>query len=182
MSAIHPSTKRRGVVVALSAGLLAATLPGAASATAGPAVAAICSASIPLHLSPGLSLLTQNSGTNQSFGETGTLGCAGKVDGLRVTGTGTIGFRGNYAGTCSAASGGGTWSFSLPVDDNGTARVIHHSGTYNAPNVGLAITFNGQFETGKLSGLGLVVPGTGNCLTQPLSTATLPMVGVQLTQ
>lgn len=180
----HPSTKRRRTVIALSVGLLlaGATLSGAAPAAAAPAVTALCSASLPLNLSPGLSLLQQTHGTNQSFGETGTLNCAGGIDGLPVTGGGTIGFAGNYAGTCSAASGGGTWSFSLPVNDHGTARVIHHSGTYTAPNVTLAIVFNGAFETGKLSGAGLVIPGKGNCLTQPLTNATLPMVGVTLTQ
>jgi hypothetical protein len=177
--------RRRSLSLLVAAGALlvggVATAPGSAGAAI-PAITAVCSATVPLHLAPGLRALQRTEGSNQSFGETGTLGCAGTLDGLRIVGTGTIGFAGTYAGTCSAASGRGTWSFSIPVDDHGVTRVVQHSGTYSAPNVTLAILFTGRFETGQLSGAGAVVPTQGNCLTQPLTGALLPMLDVQLTQ
>lgn len=167
------------VVVALAVGVSASA---AAPAAASPSVAAVCSATLPLNLSPGLQLLRRTQGTNQSFGETGTLSCIGTLDRFHVAGPGTIGFVGPYNGTCSAATGDGTWSFTIPVDDNGVRRLIHHSGTYSAPNVGLVIAFNGIFETGRLGGAGAVIPVQGNCLTQALTKATFPMLDVQLTQ
>lgn len=172
----------------LVAGLLVAGMGGpAAAASAAPvkataSVAALCAATIPLNISPGLRLLQPTAGTNQSFGETGTLSCLGTLDGFPIAGTGTIGFSGNYSGTCTYASGSGTWSFSVPVNDHGVTRVIHHSGTYTAPNVGLAIVFDGLFQTGRLSGAGVVVLQQGNCALQPATKGSLPMVDVSLTQ
>ncbi|PZS20838.1 MAG: hypothetical protein DLM57_00350 [Pseudonocardiales bacterium] len=178
------NARRRTLTGLVAAVLLTAVIaPMSTSASAAsPALTAVCAAAIPLNLSPGLRLLQSTQGTNRSLGETGTLSCVGNLDGFPVTGPGTIGFAGAYAGTCAAASGAGTWSFSLPVSDRGVTRVIHHSGTYTAPNVGVAIVFTGLFQTGRLAGAGAVVALHGECVTQPITRASLPMLGVQLTQ
>lgn len=156
-----------GLLIAGMGAPAAASPVNAAPVKATASVAALCAATIPLNISPGLRILQPTSGTNQSYGETGTLSCLGTLDGFPIAGTGTIGFSGNYSGTCTYASGTGTWSFSVPVNDHGVIRVIHHSGTYSAPNVGLAIVFDGLFQTGRLSGAGVVVLQQGNCALQP---------------
>ncbi len=141
----------------------------------------ICSAKITLNLSPGLQFLTPTSGSNQSFGETGTLSCpGGTLDGYPVSGPGTIGFSATYAGTCFRATGGGVWFFTLPVNDNGTIRMIHHQGTYQGPSVGTAISFNGLYDGGRLGGTGLVTPVQGDCALTPMTKATFNFVGLNL--
>lgn len=191
-SARHLSTHPRGslgrrrarLAVAAAAVLVAVGIPAASATTSSSqqSLNAVCSATIPLNISPGLFALKHSQGTNQSFGETGTLNCTGKLDGHRIAGPGTVGFAGHYGGTCNATTGVGKWSFSLPVDDNGVTRVIHHAGAYDSPGVSLAIVFNGKFETGRLTGTGLVTPVQGDCLAQPMTKATFTLVGLQLTQ
>lgn len=165
-------------------GLLLAgvAVPGASAVASVPRVAAVCTASLPINLSPGLQLLKATQGTNQSFGESGILNCIGTLDGLPIAGPGTIGFSGNYSGKCSGATGIGTWSFTIPVNDHGITELIQHSGTYSAPNVGVVLTFDGQFQTGSLKGAGVVLASQGDCVLKPITKGTLPMVGVTLTQ
>jgi hypothetical protein len=185
-TAAHLSTRRRTYVVAAVALALplGAEMPTASAATesARTSVAAVCSATIPLNISPGLLALTRTQGSNQSLGETGSLSCLGTLDGHPVAGPGTVGFTGTYDGTCNSTSGTGTWSFSLPVDDNGVTRVVHHGGAYTAPGLSLVIIFTGDFETGRLAGTGPVLPVQGNCLTQPMTKASFILTGLQLTQ
>lgn len=183
----HTSTTSRGsrgrrrvlVTIAAAAMLLGVQVPTTAAAAS---LEAVCSAKIPLNLNPGLKLLVRTQGSNQSYGETGVLSCVGKLDGYTVAGPGTVGFVATYDGTCNSATGGGSWFFSVPVNDNGGIRVIHHTGYYQGPSVSLVISFNGTFETGRLAGTGPVVPVQGNCLTQPMTKATFNLVGLQLTQ
>lgn len=173
--------RRARCAIAVAAVLMSVGVP-TASATSSSTPTAVCSATIPLNLDPGLFALKRTQGTNQSFGETGTLNCIGKLDGHRIAGPGTVGFAGTYGGTCNATTGGGRWSFSLPVDNNGATRVIQHAGRYSAPGVGLVISFTGKFETGRLAGAGPVTPVQGDCLTRPMTKATFTLVGVQLAQ
>lgn len=179
------SSRREARLAVAAALVLVGVGSPTTSATASgsqPSLSAVCSASIPLNISPGLFALKESQGSNQSFGETGTLNCAGTLDGHRIVGPGTVGFAGQYGGTCNATTGVGTWSFSLPVDDNGTTRVVHHAGAYTSPGVGLLIVFTGKFESGQLAGTGPVVPVQGDCLLKPMTKATFTLVGLQLTQ
>jgi len=68
------------------------------------------------------------------------------------------------------------------VNDHGVTRLIQHSGTYSAPNLGLAIVFGGRFETGRLSGVEAVILQQGNCVLQPATKGSFPMIDVQLSQ
>lgn len=151
-----------------------------------PSVAALCSATATLNLSPGLRLLQETQGTNQSFGETGTLRCAGKIDGKTITGPGTIGFSSTYRGNCLAITGGGAWFFTLPT--NGGS--VHRQGTYSGPSIGSVVYFDGSFPGGRMTGAGPVVPVQGSCVPPlpllpppaPLTKGTLILTGLQLTQ
>ncbi len=149
-------------------------------------VTATCGATATLNLSPGLQLIKQTQGTNQSLGQTGTLRCAGKLDGHTVTGPGSIGFSSTYKGNCLAISGGGAWFFSIPT----SGGVIHKQGTYNGPSIGSIVYFDGSFPGGRMIGSGPVVPTAGSCVPPlpflpppaPLTKGDLTLIGLQLTQ
>ncbi len=153
---------------------------GAASVTA------TCGATATLNLSPGLQLIKETQGTNQSFGETGTLRCSGKLDGQTITGPGTIGFSAIYKGTCLAVTGGGAWFFTIPT----AGGLIHREGIYSGPSIGSTVIFDGSFPGGTMKGAGPVVPVTGSCVPSlplmpppaPLTKGDLTLVGLQMTQ
>ncbi len=181
---VHHTTKTRtkviiGTLIGLAL-ILALAILIAPKATAAGGTLGVCSASIPLNLSPGVQLLTPTSGTNQSFGETGTLNCAGTFEGKPIAGPGTVGFKATYSGTCLSVAGGGSWSFTIPVTINGGIQLVHRSGTYNGPAIGTVIVFDGTYPGGKLTGTGLVVPTQGDCALTPMTKATFNFLGLQL--
>ncbi|HUC20355.1 MAG TPA: hypothetical protein VMR98_02590 [Candidatus Polarisedimenticolaceae bacterium] len=146
--------------------------------------AGICSANVVLHLSKGVSFAKKipesQKGDNTSIDpltgvlETGRFSClpGATIDGYKVAGPGTIGFKAKYWGSCFKAPGGGTWSFHIPVYDQGGVRMLARSGAYTGPAIGLAIKFSGAFQGGHLGGVGLVIPMVGNCLPRhPMLTA-----------
>lgn len=143
---------------------------------------ATCQASIPINMSPGLWLTKQTSGTNQSFGQTGTLDCDGYIDGYKITGPGKVGFSATYSGTCSFVAGGGVWSFSVPIDKNGHLVIVTKSGTYNGPSFAAQIVFDGEFNGGTLKGVGSVTREQGDCVNTPVTKGMFNFTGLELRQ
>jgi hypothetical protein len=128
---------------------------------------------IPTRLSPGFSL-TASTGTYGTVGETGTITCIGSMDGHRVTGPGTFGFEGIYAGDCFGNNGSGTYSFTVPTEVGSK----HFTGSYTERRTG----FNGPVEAsqpgGRFQGLFLVLPQKGDCIVSPVTEVMINIAGM----
>lgn len=129
---------------------------------------AVCALAFPLHFSTGLSL-TPSTGSDGSGGETGSINCAGTFDGHRVTGPGSFGFQSAvYTSTCLGDNAAGsTYFFTVPTD----AGPMHMVGTFSDVRIGLTIVANGSQPGASGSGVFVVVPSRGNCITAPLTDA-----------
>ena len=152
-----------GVVVALLLPILVA-LPAYAQG----ATNAVCTLAFRLHFSTGLSL-TPSTGSDGSGGETGSINCAGMFDGHRVMGPGAFGFQSTvYTSTCLGdTAAGNTYFFTVPTD----AGPMHFVGTFSDIRIGLTIVVNGSQPGARASGVFVVVPTKGNCITDPLTDA-----------
>jgi hypothetical protein len=133
---------------------------------------ALCSMRIPASLSPGFSL-TSSTGTYGTSGETGTIICSGTVDGHRVTGPGSFGFRGTYTGDCFGNVGSGTYSFTVPTE----AGPMHFAGTYSETRTGFTGPVRASQRGARFSGAFVVVPIKGDCASEPVTQVSINILG-----
>ena len=136
-------------LVAIAAALLAVTGGSSSAATA-----AACAGNGTAQSSPGFLATTSRS---ESFTFSGKVTCEG-------TKSGAVSGLGHLSGTCSALNGSITISGAL----NGTVTVATHG-----PAFRLSGTVNGL----PITAVGSFVPSTGNCVTKPLTAATVAFTG-----
>jgi hypothetical protein len=137
---------------------------------------ASCSLSFSVYTTPGLGI-TPSSGQFSSRGETGTINCLGKIFGHTVTGPGTFGFEGTLTNSsCLYHEGSGTAFFTVPTD----AGPIHVSGGgfYNVALGVLGIDHATHDGGLVFDGSYVLLPVTGNCLTEPVTEAHVLMSGL----
>jgi hypothetical protein len=148
--------------------------------TAGPALAqggsaADCLISVPVHLSPAVSMVP-TSGTETSGGETGSIACTGTFDGQRVTGPGPFGYEGTFTGiTClfDSAPLSGRYSFTVPTD----AGSLHFIGTITDARIAVIDRFDLSQSGAHLTGSAAVVPINGTCLITPTTDILITILG-----
>lgn len=155
-----------------------ALLPAAAQAQSqsdrSGATRAECSLSVPAFFSPGLGL-SPTSGTFDSRGETGTINCVGTISGQTVTGPGSFGFEGSFSeSSCLSHKGSGTAYFTVPTHDgplhvSGGAFTITGTGIFGQVH---AVHSEHGFEA---RGTYVLLPGKGNCVTEPVTEAGVLM-------
>ena len=153
--------------------LLVAVLIASLSLVASPAQAAdnaICTASMPVTFSPGLTL-TAGPSTFTTQGATGTIDCHGSLQGKQITGSGTLVNGGvNNGGTCAQGTGTGQFLAQIPTVDG----LVALSGPFTFQYLGVVGTFTGSTFSGTFQFL----PTSGNCLTAPMTQALLLAEGV----
>jgi hypothetical protein len=159
------------------AGVLASVacvaLPATASAQPAAKTSAVCSARLTVTITPGFRV-TPGSGALTSQGETGTLTCAGTIDGQRVTGPGTVGLDESYTnGGCLSHVGRGTASITVPT----TAGAKHLVGAATSRRTALLLSADVRFPGAHFGGIGLAVPLRGSCLLTPMRQALISVTG-----
>jgi hypothetical protein len=146
--------------------LFAAVLLAVLSTIATPVHAAdlaVCVASHPLALSPGLTLTAgQHRYTNGSIG---TINCLGLLNGHQIVGTGSLTDEGVLIGTCLEGGGSGEFRLRIPTD-HGTVLVAEK---YSFRYLGVAGTFSGPVFSGAFQFL----PQVGDCLLAPLTQVSV---------
>jgi hypothetical protein len=157
----HGALRIGGSVAALAAVALLTAAPARAAGT----TSAVCTSAFTATVSPGFRL-TPSTGTVTTNGEVRSLTCSGKIDGQRVTGSGTLGVDYVYApgSTCLSHTGSGTVRFTLPT----TAGTKHMVGALTVRRAALVLSAQAQFPAARLSGIGVVVPAAGSCMLTPL--------------
>ena len=150
------------VAAALSAGGLA-TPASAVQATAR------CAFDYQPRITPGLLAQAPSSGTVSSGGETGTVDCAGTIDGAQITGPGSYGFEGTYsdADCLNGGHGAGRLLFTLPTtagDRHVEEPMSYAFGPYAAYPTGM-----GGWKGSRTSGVFVVAPLEGDCVTAPVT-------------
>jgi hypothetical protein len=160
--------KRLSMVLAASLLIPLAGFAALPPAHAQGATNAICALAFSLHFSPGLTLMP-STGSDGSGGETGSISCTGTFDGHRVTGPGSFGFQSAvYTSTCLGDNAAGsTYFFTVPTD----AGRKHFVGTVSDIRIGLTLVVKGSQPGAHVSGVFVVVPTKGDCLTAPLTDA-----------
>lgn len=153
--------------------LLVTVLIASLSLVASPAQAAdnaICTASMPVTLTPGLTL-TSGPSTFTTQGATGTIDCHGSVQGKQITGSGTFVNGGvNNGGTCAQGKGTGQFLAQIPT----VGGLVAVSGPYTFQYLGVLGSFTGSTFSGTFQFL----PTSGNCLTAPMTQVLLLAQGV----
>jgi hypothetical protein len=134
---------------------------------------AICTASMPVTLDPGLDLTSRPS-TFSTQGATGTIDCHGSVNGKQITGPGTFVNGGvNNGGTCAQGMGTGQFQVQIPTGKDGKDMETV-SGPYTFQYLGVLGTFSGP----KFSGTFQFLPTAGNCLATPMTKVLLLAQGI----
>jgi hypothetical protein len=134
---------------------------------------AVCTGDLDVSISPGLSL-TPGSATYTSDGEPGTIACVGFVGGKQVTGAGTLaaaGVFGLFTGAvCPQGVGGGTFFLTVPTADGPMKVTSDYTFSWAGPAGELTgSTMSGSFE---------FTPIEGDCLSAPVTRATIHTRGV----
>jgi hypothetical protein len=128
-----------------------------------------CEATFEGDLSPGLTVADGRSGTFTSHGETGTMVCDGPVYGASPTGSGTYGASGHYGtkdpDTC--ALGEGDYAISATIPTAGGAVDLSDQGTFTRRGL------RGDFGGKRYSGTFDFAPKEGDCVTKPVTKATV---------
>ena len=142
-------------------GVLLSLVLMAAPASAASSLAT-CTGSWNVSLSPGALLTTSRDIT---FGTpvTGTINCLGSVNGSPVTGQGTVTKTGQLTGSCVAATGSGTFAFSIPTAGGQKNLTVPFT---MITGFGYGVKFSSSF-VGPLAFA--FVPVQGNCITSPLT-------------
>jgi len=166
----HEALRIGRSVAALAAVALLAAAPAHAAGT----TSAVCTGAFRASVSPGFSL-TPSSGTVTTNGEVPSLRCAGRIDGQRVTGAGTVGADYAYApgSTCLSHRGAGTVRLTLPT----TAGPKHLVGALTVHRAALVLSVDAQFPTARFDGIGVVLPLAGSCLFSPWRGALVSVTG-----
>jgi len=175
MAAVHVKLRNSRTERPWIAGFLCALLLpalGAWPAHAQGGTSAVCSLRIPANLTPGFSR-TSSTGTYGTGGETGTITCSGTVDGHRVTGPGSFGFKGTYTGECFGNVGSGTYFFTVPTD----VGQMHFTGTYTETRIGLTGPVEASQPGARFSGPLVVAPTKGDCVTAPVTEVLINIAG-----
>lgn len=157
----HGARRIAGSVAALVAVAILTAAPAHAAGT----TSAVCTSAFTATISPGFKL-TPSSGTVTTNGDVRSLWCVGKIDGHRITGSGTVGVHYFYApgSTCLSHTGSGTVRFTLPT----TAGTKHVVGALTVRRAALVLSAKAQFPGARMSGIGVVVPPADSCVLKPL--------------
>ena len=152
------------VAASLSAGLVA-TPAAAVQATAR------CTFDYEPRITPGLLASEASSGIVSSGGETGTVDCAGTIDGAQITGPGSYGFEGTYsdADCLNGGHGAGRLLFTLPTTAGD--RHVEEPMTYAFGPAAAYPSGVGGWDGSRTSGAFAVVPVEGDCVTAPVTLA-----------
>ena len=167
----------RSLIVIHAAGTLAAvaaaTLLAAAPAHAAGKTSAACASQFTSTISPGLSI-APSSGTQTTGGQSGTIGCIGKIAGRRITGIGSVGYDSTYtAGSCASETSTGTVRGTVPT----AAGDRHLVGALTVQRTALVIRAQVQFDDIRYSGIGPAIPLLGNCILTPLRRVLIVLTG-----
>jgi hypothetical protein len=161
----------------LCSAVLAAVLIAALSAPgaeAAPATSATCTGILTVNLTPGFTPIP-NSGSGTSGGQTGTMTCLGSLDGHRITGAGTFGVQETYTtgAACLTDTSGGQVSATFPTT-GGPVTIV---GALHAHRMALVEFIEIAFPQSQFSGVAIIVPTQGDCLTAPLTQALVSVTG-----
>jgi hypothetical protein len=159
--------------VVIATMILASTPAPSGAAAAARATDAVCTNVITLYITPGFSV-RPGSGTVTSGGATGTLPCAGRLYGHRITGPGTFTVEENYTqASCLSDRSTGRVSATIPT----TAGPTQISGALTGRRLGLVEIVDVAFANAPFHGTGPVLPTLGNCLITPITRALVSITG-----
>jgi hypothetical protein len=118
--------------------------------------------------------MRSSSGTVTSRGETGTLPCAGRLYGHRITGPGTFAVEEAYTqAACLSDRSTGRVTVTIPT----TGGRTHISGALIGRRVGLLEFVEIAFPNARFHGAGPVLPTLGDCLITPITRALVSITG-----
>jgi hypothetical protein len=161
------------VAIAVAATISASTPAPAVAGAVALATDAVCTNVITLYITPGFSVRS-GSGTVTSRGETGTLPCAGRLYGHRITGPGTFAVEETYThATCLSDRSTGRVSATIPT----TSGPAHISGALTGRRLGLVEFVEIAFANARFHGTGPVLPTLGTCLITPITRALVSITG-----
>lgn len=167
--------------IALASGVLALPgLPVPASASTAEAAArhdATCTLSATVHFSPGVSLLRKVTGGGTTQGLTGAARCTGTAGGSEITGPGAFGYAGSFEDiTCLAdrVPLRGDYRITLPTEE-GTVTL---QGTIVDARIAVGAWFTLVGTDHRLDGPALVLNRRGDCVLNPVTQASVTIVGV----
>jgi len=163
-------------------GILAGSLSPLRVAHAGDPSVAICTWTGRATFSPGLTFTPQR-GTLQFDGRSGSIDCRGTIQGVEVTGPGTLGLQGEYGlGPLSEAFGGGAcheggarfvFAITVPTQQG----PLELTTPADAEHIGPV----GQYQGPSFSGILRFSPARGDCLNSPATELVVSGQGVLLT-
>jgi hypothetical protein len=157
------------VLPAVLSAVLSAGPPAFAAGPDGP-VAARCSFQYSPAISPGIGLLTDG-GTVSSGGETGTVDCSGNLDGHEITGPGSWGFEGKLTQANCVEGGKGNGRISMTVPTDAGNQHFEEFITFGFGPAGAYPPLVGDWIGDRTSGLFVVAPAQGDCVTAPVTRA-----------
>lgn len=166
---------RRAGVGAIAVAMMISASTAVPARAAGVALAtdAICTNVITLYITPGFGMRS-SSGTVTSRGETGTLPCAGRLYGHRITGPGTFAVEEAYTqAACLSDRSTGRVTVTIPT----TGGRTHISGALIGRRVGLLEFVEIAFPNVRFHGTGPVLPTLGDCLITPITRALVSITG-----
>jgi hypothetical protein len=168
----HARLRRVAVPAVLAAAVAAALATPPAQAAGG--TSAVCTNRFTAWVTPGFTPIP-GTGTISSHGQTGSITCAGRIAGHRVTGPGTVGIDYVYTnGSCTGHIGEGTVRVDIPT----TAGMKHLVGALSVRRTALALRALARFGSQNFHGVGVIVPTRGTCVVTPLSQALVSVTGV----
>lgn len=173
MSASPTTSTRTMCLIAVLAGLLIAAFP-AADAQATPATSATCTGLLTVNFTPGLTAIP-GSGSATSSGQTGTMTCLGRLNGHRITGSGSFGAQETYTTgpACLTDTSVGTVSATFPTA-GGPISIV---GALLARRSALVESIEVDFPQSHFSGLAIDLPTIGTCLLSPLQQVLVSVTG-----
>lgn len=133
---------------------------------------AVCTASFPINLTPGLGM-AESTFRYSSNGQAGTVTCVGWIQGHRVTGPGTVWDEGVARGSCNGGTVEGFHVYKIPTENGILTFQRPVSGTYQ----GVAGIRDPQRS---YPGGFAFYPTTGDCVTAPATRADVVAYGFLL--
>jgi hypothetical protein len=140
----------------------------------------VCTVTEVARLAPGMSL-APSAGTVGTGGQTAPMNCVGDIHGQRVTDPGTWGIEHAYGpgplggATCAQSSGSGRYFYTIPT----AGGVVHVEGALSYTAMGPGGTATGDAGTSHFTARFQFRPMAGDCVTRPLTAATVTIVLTQ---
>lgn len=163
--------KLMGTAMALGVGASLMVAPGARAADKDQANQATCTYQFHVAFEPPIT--TDLRPSTVSTTEPGTIECDGHIQGLDITGPGTITVEGDLLATCAGHLNDGIVTVKIPVE---RGRRVTYRGPFTAVRAGVVAPLVQYDGAGQLAGSGYAraTPDAGqNCVTGHLSSATV---------